>query len=809
MSGPQERPYRDVKISGFYNVPADEPGIEFKNIGKRGIRRVDGAAKASGRAVYTRDVQVPGMLFARVMRSPYAHARILSLDTTRAEALPGVHTILRYDDPEIEGRTLNGSLGGPDRLAPSFSGYALKPESVILAREAWFEGQAVGAVVAAESEEIAQEALRLMKVEWEELPFIIDQVEALKPEAPVLRPGAESNRLQDFRGDLIEFGDVVVGFAEADRIIEFRAGRKPHLWAGAEMPSVLARWTGDRLELWNHVQQPYAVKMLLAEQLDIPLSRITMYTPYQGCSFGERCNPADFSINGMNTMAVLLAKQAGRPVKLLFDRAEKFYGESCDITEGSYKVGFKEDGSITAVEMTNIFAVSWSCPGIEHFIENTRIKHLRCRPIPVDVSLGPAWWDRCEHLPNALALTLVFDHVAVELGLDPTEVALINDGCEGRSMDWLSDQKVKNGFPDRDSLRECIERGKRAIDWDAKRHPPGAGKLPNGKLHGLGFTWSHEWDDARGTGSAAVWIEPDGSASIVAQHADVGVNPWTSYLQVASDELGIPLEQITIKPFDGDQIFSLMSPDGSCNLCTNAFVVRKAARKARAMLLDQATHKFPHCRPEELDVKDGFVFEIANPENRLPVARIAKLAMPMHNAVGTWTEPPLVGWAWHQAGIWGDAMDTGRPRFCRQAHFMEVEVDPETGLIEVTKVVNANDVGLAVSPESVEGQMYGGTIMGVSRGMLEEMVWDPGTGVLLNRDLLNYKVATILDCPGAETEIVETGMGHGPYGTVGIGEDVATMIPALLGPAVHNALGVWVDDFPITPQKVLKALGKI
>jgi len=271
MGRPRVRSYEDLKNKGMYNVDADTSEITYNHIGKRGVRRIDGYAKASGKAVYTRDVQVPGMLFAKVMRSPYAHARILSMDTSKAESLPGVQAILRYDDPEIEGRKLNGSVGGPDRMAGEFSGFALKPESVILAQEAWFEGQAAGAVVAADSEEIAGKALRLIVVEWEELPFILGQEEALKSEAPVLLFGAESNKLPDFRGEIIETGDVETGFKEADRIIEFKASRKAHLWAGAEMPSVLARWIENRLELWNHVQQPYSVKMLLSEQLDIPL----------------------------------------------------------------------------------------------------------------------------------------------------------------------------------------------------------------------------------------------------------------------------------------------------------------------------------------------------------------------------------------------------------------------------------------------------------------------------------------------------------------------------------------------------------
>jgi xanthine dehydrogenase molybdenum-binding subunit len=793
----------------MYNVKADIPETTYNYIGKRGVRRIDGFAKASGKAVYTRDVQIPSMLYAKVMRSPYAHARILSMDTRKAEALPGVVAVLRYDDPEIKGRKLNGSVGGPDRMAGQFSGFALKPISVILAEEAWFEGQAVGAVVAAESEEIAIEALRLIEVKWEELPFLLDQEEALKPDAPVLVPGAESNKLNDFRGELIQFGDVEKGFKEADKIIEFKATRRAHLWAGAEMPSVIARWTENRLELWNHVQQPYSVKLLLAEQMNIPLNQITMYTPYQGCSFGERCNPADFSINGMNTLAVIMARKTGRPIKLLFDRAEKFYGESSDMMVGYFKVGAKKDGTITAVSMKNIFAVFWCCPGVEHFVENTRIPNLKCHVIPVDVSKAPAWWDRCEQLPNALCLTLVCDHVAAELGLDPTEVALKNDGCEGHGTDWLSQKKREQGFPDRDSLKECIDAGKKTIGWDKKWHPPGKKRLPNGKMHGIAFTWDHEWDDTRGTGSAAVWIESDGTVSIVAHHPEFGVNPWTTYCQVVADELGVPVEDVNMKPFDGDQIFALMSPDGSCNLCSNAFVVRKAARKARAMLLDLASNHFEGLSAEDLDIKDRHVFEKKNPENRKAIKEITVLAMPMHNAVGTWTEPPIVGWAWHQHGIWGDAMETGRQRFCRQAHFMEVEVDTETGQVEVTRVVNVNDVGKAISPESVEGQMYGGTYMGVGRALTEEMIWDPQTGVLLNRNLLDYKFATIADCPGADTLIVETGMGHGPYGTVGVGEDVATLIPGLLGPAVYNAIGVWVDDFPITPDKVLKALGKI
>jgi xanthine dehydrogenase molybdenum-binding subunit len=405
-------------------------------------------------------------------------------------------------------------------------------------------------------------------------------------------------------------------------------------------------------------------------------------------------------------------------------------------------------------------------------------------------------------------LTLVFDHVAAALELDPTAVALKNDGYDGRDASHLSTYKKTHGFPDRDSLRECIEAGKQAIGWDENWHPPGVKRLPNGRMHGIAFTWDHAWDDVRGTASAAVMIEQDGTVSIIAQHADLGVNPWTSYCQVVADELGVPVKDVNIKPFTLDHGFSLMSPDGSCNLCTNGYVLRKAARKAKNRLLELAADKFGDVAPEDLEIKDRVIFFKSDPIKTKPIKEVVAKAMPSFVSEAYWPDAPVIAWAWHSQGIFGGSIETGRPRLCRQAHFMEIEVDTETGLIEITRVVNVNDVGKAISPETVEGQMYGGTYMAVGRALTEEMVWDPNTGVLLNRNLLDYKCATMNDCGPIETIYLETALGHGPYGAVGVGENSATVVPALIAPAVYNAIGKWIDDFPITPDKVLKALEK-
>jgi CO/xanthine dehydrogenase Mo-binding subunit len=447
--------------------------------------------------------------------------------------------------------------------------------------------------------------------------------------------------------------------------------------------------------------------------------------------------------------------------------------------------------------------------GIEHFVDNTKVPNLLCEAFVVDVSKGPAWWDRCEHNQNAMCLSLVFDHVAAELGLDPTEVALKNDGCNGHDISYLSEYKRKHGFPDRDSLRECIEAGKKAIGWAEKWHKPGARRLPNGRYHGIAFTWNHDWDDVRGYGSAAIMIENDGTVSIISQHSDIGVNPWTPLCQIVADELGLRTGDVNVKAFDLDQGFAMMSPDGSCNLASNGNLIKIASRKLKKMLLELAAKKFGDINAGELDIKDGIIYVKSDPQKKKTLKEVVARAVPMSHACIFEVEPPLIAWAWNQQGLWGQDRKTGRPRLCRQAHFIEVEVDPETGEILVTKVVNVNDVGKAISPETVEGQMYGGDYMGIGRGLTEEMVWDPQTGVLLNRNLLNYEFASMLDYGPIETIIKETGMGHGPYGSCGIGESTPTVMPAIIGNAVYNAIGKWIDDYPITPDKVLKALGRI
>jgi xanthine dehydrogenase molybdenum-binding subunit len=792
--------------------PLDHYGV----IGKRGVRRIDGYEKASGRAVYTIDLKLHGMIYAKFLTAPYPNARIKRMDTSRAEAYPGVRAVLRYDDPELPDMA---NLGGH---VPNFV--------TILPRVAYFQGEEIGVMLAADSESVTEEALKLVEVEWEERPFVLDEEKAVLKGAPLAHPELypDGNLFNEGFMDVEKHGDVGKGFADADAIIEFKARRYANTWIGPERPCGVVRWNGEYPEFWLKHQHPLVSKRSISSWFGgIPMNQIQLHCPYQGASFGgwSHC-----SWNmGPNYCAALLAKRTGRPVKWTFDRREDFYGGEMDEGTYSVKVGAKKDGTITAVEGKALVVNQWFpvFGAFHHLAENTRIPNIHAKLDAVQVSKGPNVPTRCEQNSNCLTLTLICERVADALGLDPVDVALRNDGAEGHDMDWLNERKAELGFAVRDSLRECVEKGKAAMDWDRKYHRAGTRKLPNGKMHGMAFTWTHEWEDSSGSSEIAIRIErEDGTANVLGMRCDIGLNAETAYCQIAADELGMKVEDVFYRPHI-DPGFFAMTPDSSTNLSVNGFAIRNAARLLKRRILKLATSPssttargsfsapFPGLQPEDLEIKDSVIFVKKDPATRMSIAELVGHAggegpictepeMGKGARRSSFTEP-LFAYGWQ---VQQGAYASQRLRLCRQAHFMEVEVDTDTGEVEVTKVVAVNDVGKVISWEGCEAQQYGGAYMAVGRGRSEEVIHDPVTGVMLNGNLLDYKIATIEDIGSVDTFLVETGMGYGPYGAIGIAEDVATAIPAMISPAVHNATGVWIDEFPITPDRVLKALGK-
>ena len=755
-------------------------------IGKRDLGRRDGYDKASGKGTYSRDVYRPGMLYAKFLLSPYAHAKIKKMDNSKAAALPGVRAILRYDDPQIDWNIPTGLTWIPHS--------GVGPENILPGTADWYP-QPMGAIVCADSEAIVDQALKLIEIEWEELPFVLDPEEALKPGAPILRPDLNPKDNQNI-DEVTKYGDIEKGFAEADKIIEFTARSEDVVWAGVEGQCCVAEWHGDYLDVWYHGQCPGPCHESLTRYT--PWNKIHVHTPYNGALMGGiswLAYPEMFS-----HFAVLLSKRTDRPVKVLYDGSH-FHGAEEQAGVYKYKVGFKNDGRITAVKMDSV----WCRTTFAKISGATGIPNLYRHEVRPFLSKGPIICFK-DGAPECMTVTHVIDHVAGELKMDPTKVRLINDGCEGHDMAWVDEnvKKVQGFDPTRDSLKECLEVGKKAIDWDNKWHVPGTKILPNGKYHGMGFTAVNQWGWSVGQCSAGIKVRGDGTVLILGRHSEGGWGGWTPYCQVVADEMGMKFEDVVFKPFD-DPGFEFGAGGGSVGLSYTTPALIRAARKAKQNILEYASKPgpygekppFPNMTPDKLDIWNSEIFEIAKPANKVPVARV------MAPYCGWCGDPaPIFAWDFPPLPIEKTYL------MVRHSFFMEVEVDPDTGDVEVTKMACVNDVGKAIDPNSCNGQQYGGAYMGIGRTFTESVQFDPPTGVKLNDNLIGYAIAVMNDCGPIDCKLVETGLAYAPYGHTGMGEDPGATVSVMGGTAIYNAIGKWIDDYPITPNKVLKALGK-
>jgi CO/xanthine dehydrogenase Mo-binding subunit len=781
----------------------------------RTINRQDAFERVSGQAVFTRDVSLPGMLYAKILLSPYSSAKIVSIDTSKAAALMGVRDILTFKDPDIAFDNENG---------PYFE-VSRNYNILTLPRTGDFFQHPMGALVVADSEEICDWALRLLKIEWEEQPFILDMEESLKPDAPkimpeVLRLNKTAKEPNTVLTDRAEFGNVEEGFKQADKIIEYTMTRARNTTAGVEPIVCVAQWRGDFLDLWVHHQDlPHSVlttpNTIRGKALPpvAEWTKITVTMPYQGSWFGGFSWLA-YSYSFVRLAAIVAKRAAGKPVKLLWDESGYYCGGD-DAGVYRCKVGSKKDGTITAVHWHMLGIRN---PAMEKTHVATRIPNILATQ---EWALTNQGHNMCfrhgSHtcVPN----NVMFDRVAAELGLDPTEVALKNDGCNGHDWDWVTRYQKENGFPQRWSLKEVIEKGKQAIEWDKKWHLPGTRRLSSGKMHGLGFISINEWHwhaPIPGISFACVTLR-NGKAAIIAVRCDMGIDTESGARLSVASEIGLKYEDTVIQERRSDNSnYHFWQPGGSfgTNYITTQLIL--AAREIRQKILEYATKPkpalfmtpaqtapFPNMRPEDLDIQDSMVFEKANPQNRKTVREIADPWWALDPPISH----PVAG------NLYGLTVD-GKPdpelyAMARQAHFIEVEVDTETGLVEVTQVVCVNDVGHLFNRQGAEAQQYGGSVMGLSRSSTEEHVFCPRTGVALNYDLIGYHLGTMNDYPPATCLLNESHLGYGAYGCYGIGENIGASMSGITTPAIFNATGKWVLDYPTTPARVLKALGKI
>jgi len=765
--------------------------------------RVDALEKASGRAEYLDDIalgaKLPGMLHAKVLRSPFPHARILGMDTTQAEALPGVHCVLTYADPEVAALkpttnawTSMNTAGYRQMYWPS-----LRDRRVLSDHVTW-AGDEAGAVVAAETEAIADEALRLIRVEWEELPFALRPQDALAAGAPLIHPeiNPATNLFpvaEDTQEDVFyERGDVAAGFAAADVIVDVAARHHRADHGCLDTRGCLVRWQGGKLTCWTNLYQADQTRMHIAEMLDLPLNKVRVICPYVGGSFG-RGNVGDqiFFI-----FTSILARRTGRPVRFKHTRREDFH-DTRNAIDYEMRVGATRDGRMTALAT---HAIGDSGGYAEHthaavkmVLELDALEVLLPRIPAVELKGHSVYTNTIPggcmrgigNIQFNLAMGLAVDELAERLGLDPLDVAVRNF-----SHEWEE--------PPNKSLQAVLAAGAERIGWE-RRRAPGAGEAgPGGRRRGIGFSFHHAWhaawqEEPRGRVQVGVKLNPDGSVILQASQVETGVGSNTCAVLAcaeALDFLGVTADDVEwVSPTDTETGLKDMVQTDSAVSYLHAEVMAQAARElkeqvcaAAAVVLGDAV--------EDVDVRGGVIF-VGGVDSGKAVTDILQAGdmLPLHVTVTD--HLPLE--------------KTGAPYL---ASFAEVEVDTGTGKVDVVQLVVVHDAGTVMFPSGAEAQQIGAQVQAIGETLYEEVVYDEASGRPLSFDWVGYTMPTMLDMPAVEPVLLEVWKGAGEYGACGIGESAITCTPRAILNAIYNATGVRINEIPAKPEKVLEALAR-
>jgi CO/xanthine dehydrogenase Mo-binding subunit len=746
---------------------------EYQYIGKSEYN-VNAVAKATGRAKYCSDMQLPGMLYGKVKRSPDPHARIISIDTSPAERLPGVKVV----------------IVGDETTCPFRFGAGVADEYVLARDKVLYVGDPVAAV-AAESEEIAQEAVDLIEVEYEELPAVFDGEEAFKRNPPAVLhedlksyqtlrsvpPRFDENRPNVFNYFRIRRANAEDGFKEADLVFEnrFETAMIHHVQMESHCGVAQIDDTG-RLVVWGTSSKPYGMHRDIAESRGLPLSAVRVIIPtHVGGSFGGRDPKAE------QIAASLALAQRGypkRPVKMKFTREEHL---STTTSRAHYivdiKTGVKKDGTIVANEM-RLLLVGGAYAGTGYLTArnaafgpaaNYRIENFSLDAYGVYTNQRMAGSYRGFGNAESLwGMESQMDIIAEALNMDPLEFRLKNCIDEG---DLNAFEEVMHSV----GAKECLHAAAEAIDWGKKTR----GKEPHLK-RGKGIALGNKYSIAPSASAAIIKVHPDGLVELRTSTPDTDITPF---------DLGTASSRSTFN-------------------MGNAII--KASQDAKQQLFELAAKEL-EANEDDLETADSKVFVKGSPDRSI---HIKDLFIPM--VIGGYTlkeGAEILGKAtYYLPGVMPDP-ETGASEkpaafYMYVAQAAEVEVDTQTGKIKIIKIATANDCGKAINPMMVEGQQEGGVLsMGIGSTLLEEVITD--NGVMLNPQFADYKIPTTLDCPDLEnykSAIIETAHRDGPWGAKGVGEGTMVCSAPAIANAIYDAIGIRFHDIPITPEKVLRAL---
>ena len=749
-----------------------QPQQAFKWVGTRPVRP-DGVPKVTGAAKFGADYHLPGMLYGKVLRSPHAHARIRSIDIARAQALPGVKAVMTGADLTDH----PFAYVGPERLAVNFWHVTRN----IMAREkVLYEGHAVAAV-AAISAVIANRALALIDVDYEVLPHVIDVEEAMAEDAPLLfedmvtrgvepapeRPSNVSKRVG------FEIGDLDAGFAEADEIVEKHYRTAPIHQAYIEPQACLANWEGGgKAEVWSSSQGHFAVRNLTAKLAGMTIGDLKVNPAEIGGGFGGK------TIVYLEPVALTLSKMSGHPVRMNMSREEVFKGTGP--TSGSsmtVKIGCRRDGTITAAEavlkyQAGAFPGSPVMNGCMCAFAPYHIANQRTVGYDVVSNRPKAAAYRAPGAPiSAFAVESTMDIVAKTIGMDPLDFRLKNAATPGTQM--VYGPKLAHGG--------YVETVQALLDHPGYKAPLG----PNqGRGSASGF-----WFNGAGDSGANVAVNADGTVTIATGSPDIG-GSRASMAIMAAETLGIDYDRIQSSVVDTETVpFCHVTGGSRVTYATGLAVINACEQiiddlRARAALMwdvdvDAVVWEDGHAKPASSNVGD---FE------PLSLKDIASKFSPTGGPIG----------ATGTVNAGGQA-----PGFSTQ--FCDVEVDPETGRVEILRFVAAQDAGRAIHPSYVEGQMQGGVVQGIGWALNEEYIYDED-GRMSNPGFLDYRVPVASDVPMIEPIVVEVPNPNHPFGVKGVGEVSICPPMAAIANAVADAIGRRMQELPMSPPKVLEAL---
>lgn len=747
---------------------------QYETVGTRPVRH-DGADKVTGKARYGADIRLPGQLAARVLRSPHAHARIRSIDTSAALALPGVRAVVTAAD-----------------IAPVAEddwSFLFNCRNMLAKDKVLYRGHAVAAV-AATNAHIAAAALELIDVDYDVLPAVFDAEDAMRPEAPVLHERLpEPSLVVGQAGDAapnvanhfeIVAGDVDAGFAASEVVVEREVTTASVHQGYIEPHCGTAMWHADgRLTVWSSSQGHFNVRDFTARIVGVPLSRVKAVPLEIGGGFGAKLRVYT------EPVAALLARQAGAPVKLAMSRAEVF--EATGPASGTrirVKIGARRDGTLQAVEARLVYEAgafpgSSVMGGARNMLSPYKVENARIEGFDVVVNRPKTAAYRAPGTPMAaFAVETALDEVAEKLGMDPVDLRLKNCAVEGTRrvtgtlMPCVGFVETLQAARDHDHYRS------KGYGYAAK--PRQEGHLRRGRGVASGF-----WGNGSGPSCAVAVLNADGTVLLAEGSPDIG-GTRTSVAQQFAQTLGIPVEDVLPQIVDTDSIGYTSNSAGSGVTFKTGWAAHEAAGALRDRMIQRAARLW-EVEESEVAYADG-VFRLVNGDETLRFAEVAA----RQNETGG----PVIA----SVGV-----NPGGPGPALAVHIADVEVDTETGKVTVLRYTALQDVGKAIHPSYVEGQLQGGAAQGIGWALNEEYFIDEG-GRMLNASFLDYRMPTSLDLPMIDTVIVEVANPNHPYGVRGVGE--APIVPPLaaLGNAIYDAIGVRLGELPMKPQRVLAGL---